>query len=141
MGFKRPRVRIPPARCLRRLINRSSAVIETPIRAIKATAIARILPKRNLIRSSTPEEDDIKVYEKEWREMRHKKMGELLKIKFTTGNDYTKFLVDMEFERRTFVRDVMIDRCVAGLALVVSIILPLSYPPVKGALMSTSERS
>ncbi len=71
---------------------------------------------------SAPEEDDIQVYEKEWRDTRGKKTGELIKIRFTRGNDYTQFLVDMELERRKFVRDVMIDRCVAGLALVVSII-------------------
>jgi len=71
---------------------------------------------------STPEEDEIQVYEKEWRDMRGKKTGELIKIRFTMGNDYRTFLVDMELERRKFVRDVMIDRCVAGAALVVSII-------------------
>ena len=54
--------------------------------------------------------------------MRRKKIGELLKIKFRTGNDYTEFLVDMELDRRKFERDVLIDRCLAGLALIVSII-------------------
>jgi len=70
---------------------------------------------------SAPDQDPAEVYEKEWREMRHKKMGELLK-RSETGNDYIKRLVDMEFERRAFVRDVMIDRCLAGLAIVVSIL-------------------
>jgi hypothetical protein len=70
---------------------------------------------------STPKEDDTQTYEKEWRELRSRNMGELLKIR-ATGNDYMKDLVGMELERRKFVRDVMVDRCIAGAALVVSII-------------------
>ena len=54
--------------------------------------------------------------------MRHKSLGQLLQPKFTTGNDYIKSPVGMELERRKFVRDVLIDRCLASLAIVVSII-------------------
>jgi hypothetical protein len=63
-------------------------------------------------------------YERHWRELKEKSIGELLKIKFEIGhgNNYTQFMVDMELERRKFVRDVLIDRCMAGTALAISII-------------------
>jgi hypothetical protein len=71
---------------------------------------------------STPEQqEDARKTENEWRGMRRQTMGELLQQRFRTGNDYTKFLIDMELDRRKFVRDVMIDRWLAGGAIVVSL--------------------
>ena len=63
---------------------------------------------------STREEEDARKTEKEWREMRKRTMGELLQRKFRSGDDY-------ELDRRKFVRDVMIDRWIAGGAIVVSL--------------------
>jgi len=54
--------------------------------------------------------------------MRHKGMGELLKLKSETGNNFTRDLVDMELERRAFAENVRIDRRLARWALVVSIV-------------------
>ena len=71
---------------------------------------------------STPEEDDAQKTENEWRQMRHKGMGELLKLKSETGNNFTRDLVDMELERRAFAENVRIDRRLARWALVVSIV-------------------
>jgi hypothetical protein len=56
--------------------------------------------------------------------MRKKTMGELLQRRSqigNAGNQDTKFLIDMELERRKFVRDVMIDRWLAGGAVIVSL--------------------
>jgi len=60
-------------------------------------------------------------HELEWRQMRHKTMGELLHLKFT-GSDYTRELVQMELDRRTFAADRAFDRRVTLLALVISIL-------------------
>jgi len=63
-------------------------------------------------------------YEREWRDMRKKSNGELLQMKFTgdsSGNNYMQFLIDMEFDRRKFVRDVMIDRIMSGAAIIISL--------------------
>jgi hypothetical protein len=66
---------------------------------------------------STPDEDARKT---EWREMRKRTMGELLQEKSRTGSNYRRTLIDMELERPKFVRDVMIDRWLAGGAIIVS---------------------
>ncbi len=61
-------------------------------------------------------------YEREWKEFQRKSLGEILQIKFLPGNPYLKELAEMELKRRTFVRDVLIDRILSALAIVVSII-------------------
>jgi hypothetical protein len=74
---------------------------------------------------STPEQqEDARKTENEWRGMRKKTMGELLQRRAqigTAGNQDIKFLIDMELDRRKFVRDVMIDRLMAGAAIVLSL--------------------
>jgi hypothetical protein len=73
--------------------------------------------------TSSPDEDARKT-EKEWQEIRKRTMGELLQRRSqigTAGNQDTKFLIDMELDRRKFVRDVMIDRWLAGGAIIVSL--------------------
>jgi hypothetical protein len=73
---------------------------------------------------STPEQGDAQKTEREWREMRKRTMGELLQRRAqiaVAGNQDTKFMIDMELERRKFVRDVMIDRWLAGGAILVSL--------------------
>jgi hypothetical protein len=74
---------------------------------------------------STPEQqEDARKTENEWRGMRRKTMGELLQRRAQigdAGNQDTKFMIDMELDRRKFVRDVMIDRFLAGGAIIVSL--------------------
>lgn len=61
-------------------------------------------------------------YERDWKSMRSRSMGDLLEKKLRADTSpYWRVLTEMELERRTFVRDKMIDRCLAGLAVVVSI--------------------
>ena len=51
-------------------------------------------------------------------------MGELLQRRAqigVAGNQDTKFMIDIKLERRKFVRDVMIDRWLAGGAILVSL--------------------
>jgi hypothetical protein len=73
---------------------------------------------------STPEQENGQKTKTEWREMRKKTMGELLQWRSrigVAGNQDTKFMIDMEIDRRKFVRDVMIDRFLAGGAIIVSL--------------------
>jgi hypothetical protein len=60
-------------------------------------------------------------YERDWKSLRRKPLGEILQMKFA-GSEYWKELVEMELKRRTFVRDVLIDRILSASAIVVSII-------------------
>ena len=60
-------------------------------------------------------------YKRDWKELRRKSLGEILQLKFG-GRPYDKELAEMELKRRTFVRDVLIDRILSALAIAVSII-------------------
>ena len=55
-------------------------------------------------------------YEREWKAMRKKSMGELLEFSARRG-EYVKRLADAELERRTFARDKRIDRWCAFIAI------------------------
>jgi hypothetical protein len=59
-------------------------------------------------------------YKRDWKSLRRKSIGEILQMKFM-GSDYWKVLVEMELKRRTFVRDVLIDRILSASAIVISI--------------------
>jgi hypothetical protein len=59
-------------------------------------------------------------YKRDWKSLRRKPIGEILQMKFM-GSDYWKVLVEMELKRRTFVRDVLIDRILSASAIVISI--------------------
>jgi len=69
-------------------------------------------------------DSDIEKYEKEWRELRGLKTGELLKRKFVTqrGNDYSQYLLDMEFDRRKMNRDMWVSRWISFASLLVAIV-------------------
>jgi hypothetical protein len=65
-------------------------------------------------------------YKRDWKSLRRKPLGEILQLKFS-GTDYWKVLVEMELKRRTFVRDVLIDRILSASAIVISIIALLHH--------------
>lgn len=57
-------------------------------------------------------------YEREWKAMRKKSMGELLEFSARgSQSPYTKRLADAELERRTFARDKRIDRWCSFIAI------------------------
>ena len=70
--------------------------------------------------------------ESQWRSLRYKKLGEVIEMKLSAQSNATdKFLADMELERRKFVRDVMIDRWIAGGSFIISIVaLLISLWPI-----------
>ena len=62
-------------------------------------------------------------YKRDWKEMRQKPLGEIVQMKFEEGGSpYRKALAEMELKRRTFVRDVLVDRLLAAAAIVISVI-------------------
>ena len=61
-------------------------------------------------------------YKRDWKELRRKSLGEILQLKFHGRSPYDRELAEMELKRRTFVRDVLIDRILSALAIAVSII-------------------
>jgi Transposase, Mutator family len=71
---------------------------------------------------STPDRDPPERYEKERNEMRQKTEGELLKIRATTGNLYTRDLADAELRHREYVRNVLPDRRRSWIAIGISIL-------------------
>jgi hypothetical protein len=61
--------------------------------------------------------------EYQWRSLRYKKLGEIIEMKLSAQSVATdKFLADMELERRKFVRDVMIDRFLAGISVIIALV-------------------
>jgi hypothetical protein len=68
----------------------------------------------------TPQQlDDL---ESKWHSMRHKKLGEIIEMKLSTDSNRVElFLAEMELERRKFVRDVMIDRFIAGISIIIAL--------------------
>jgi hypothetical protein len=61
-------------------------------------------------------------YERDWKALRRKSLGEILQQKFHGRSDYDKALAEMELKRRTFVWDVLFDRILAASAIVISVI-------------------
>jgi hypothetical protein len=61
-------------------------------------------------------------YERDWKELRRKPLGEILQLKFMASSPVTKELVEMELKRRTFVRDVLIDRILSAIAIGISVV-------------------
>ncbi len=67
-------------------------------------------------------------YKRDWKELRRKSLGEILQLKFHGRSPYDRELAEMELKRRTFVRDVFVDRLLSAFAIVISIIaLVLTY--------------
>jgi hypothetical protein len=67
-------------------------------------------------------------YERDWKTLRRKPLGEILQMKFHGRLQYDKELAEMELKRRTFVRDKLFDRILSTCAIVISIIaLVLTY--------------
>ncbi len=67
-------------------------------------------------------------YKRDWKELRRKSLGEILQLKFHGRSPYDRELAEMELKRRTFVRDVFVDRLLSASAIVISIIaLVLTY--------------
>ena len=89
----------------------------------------------------TPEQEDAQKTESEWWRMRHIGMGELLKLKSETGNDFTRELVDIELERRAFAENVKIDRRLARSALVLSFVTLVSAIALTTRFMAAVDRS
>jgi len=61
-------------------------------------------------------------YNRDWKTLRRKPLGEILQMKFHGRSSYDKELAEMELKRRTFVRDVRFDRIISALAIALSII-------------------
>ena len=60
-------------------------------------------------------------YERDWKAMRKRSMGELLEMKLSSNTrPYWLALTEMELERRTFVRDRVIDRVLSIAAIIIS---------------------
>ena len=89
----------------------------------------------------TPEQEDVQKTENEWWRMRHIGMGELLKLKSETGNDFTRELVDNELERRAFAESVKIDRRLARSVLVLSFVTLVSAIALTARFMAAIDRS
>ncbi len=67
-------------------------------------------------------------YNRDWKTLRRKPLGEILQMKFHGRSSYDKELAEMELKRRTFVRDVLFDRVLSAIAIVISIVaLVLTY--------------
>ena len=67
-------------------------------------------------------------YKRDWKELRRKSLGEILQLKFHGRSPYDRELAEMELKRRTFVRDVFVDRLLSAFAIIISIIaLVLTY--------------
>jgi len=66
--------------------------------------------------------DESSGYEQEWKELRRKRLGAILQMKFASPSQYKKELAEMELKRRTFVHDVLIDRILSASAIIISII-------------------
>src|SRR5437870_13893011 len=67
-------------------------------------------------------------YKRDWKELRRKSLGEILQLKFHGRSPYDRELAEMELKRRTFVRDVFVDRLLSASAIVISLIaLVLTY--------------
>ena len=70
-----------------------------------------------------PSEQAMK-HTEELEKLRRETIGQLLERKFVTqrGNDYSQFILDMEFDRRKVNRDMWVSRWISFGALAVSII-------------------
>jgi hypothetical protein len=67
-------------------------------------------------------------YKRDWKDLRRKPLAEILQMKFHGRLPYDKELAEMELKRRTFVRDVLVDRILSAVAIVTSIVaLVMTY--------------
>lgn len=67
--------------------------------------------------------ENAKKCQSEFENLSRLSIGELLDKKFTIdrSNDYSQFIINLEFERRSFKRDAKTDRIIAALSLILSV--------------------